>query len=61
MAEQTAAEQTITMTEFREQPGEFVRSVQRHNVSLLLTKNGKPVARLVPVETPKRNTEKGRK
>ena len=39
----------ITMTEFRSEPGERVRDVSRHGASFLVTKGGKPVARLVPV------------
>lgn len=38
----------ITMTEFRAEPGEYVRATQRHGRSFLITKAGKPVARLLP-------------
>jgi prevent-host-death family protein len=38
----------ITMQQFREQPGEFIRDVQRNGLSFLLTKQGKPAALLVP-------------
>jgi prevent-host-death family protein len=40
---------TITMTEFRAEPGERLRDVQRGGESFLITKAGKPAARLVPV------------
>lgn len=39
---------TITMTQFRAEPGEYVRETQRHGRSFLITKSGKPVARLLP-------------
>lgn len=39
-----------TMTQLREQPGEFIRDVDREGRSFTITKAGKPVARLVPVE-----------
>jgi prevent-host-death family protein len=41
---------TITLSEFRREPGEVVREVQRHGQSFLLTKSGKPAARLVPTD-----------
>lgn len=41
---------TITMTELRAEPGERIRDVQREGKSFLVTKAGKPAARLVPVE-----------
>lgn len=41
---------TITMTELRGEPGEFVRKTQRHGQSFLVTKDGKAVARLLPPE-----------
>jgi prevent-host-death family protein len=41
---------TITLTEFRAEPGERIRDVQREGKSFLLTKAGKPAARLVPVD-----------
>jgi len=40
---------TITLTEFRAEPGERIRDVQRGGASFLLTKAGKPAAKLVPV------------
>lgn len=40
----------ITMTEFRKEPGEYIHEVCRHGKSFLITKAGKPVARLVPVD-----------
>jgi prevent-host-death family protein len=41
---------TITMTEFRSEPGERLRDVQRGGLSFTITKAGKPAARLVPVD-----------
>lgn len=41
---------TITMTDFRKEPGEYIHDVQRHGRSFLITKAGKPAARLVPVD-----------
>jgi prevent-host-death family protein len=40
---------TITMTDFRSEPGERIRDVQREGRSFLVTKAGKPAAKLVPV------------
>ena len=42
---------TLTMTEFRREPGERIREVHREGKSFLVTKAGKPVAQLVPVDT----------
>lgn len=39
---------TVTMTEFRSEPGEFIRSTQRNGQAYLITKAGKPAARLLP-------------
>lgn len=41
---------TITMTQFRAQPGDFIWEVYKLRHSFLLTKQGKPVARLMPTE-----------
>ena len=41
---------TITMSDFRAEPGERLRDVQRGGQSFLITKAGKPAARLVPVD-----------
>ena len=41
---------TITLQEFRKEPGEYFRAVQKHGRAFLLTKSGKPFARLVPVD-----------
>ena len=41
---------TLTLSEFRSEPGERIRDVQRGRQSFLLTKAGKPAARLVPVD-----------
>ena len=41
---------TITLTEFRSEPGERIRDVQKEGRSFLLTKAGKPAAKLVPVD-----------
>lgn len=38
------------MTELREQPGEYIRAVDRERRSFTITKAGRPVARLVPAE-----------
>lgn len=38
----------LTMSEFRKQPGEYLREVMRHGASFLLTKAGRPAARLLP-------------
>ncbi len=38
------------MTQFRSEPGERITDVVRDHASFLLTKAGKPVARLVPVD-----------
>jgi prevent-host-death family protein len=40
----------LTLSQLRAEPGERVRDVQRGGQSFLLTKNGKPAARLIPVE-----------
>jgi prevent-host-death family protein len=41
---------TLTMTEFRASPGERIIDVIRDRASFLITKAGKPVAKLVPVD-----------
>jgi prevent-host-death family protein len=41
---------TITISELRAEPGEFLRAVQRGGQSFLITKNGVPVAKLGPVD-----------
>lgn len=41
---------TISMTEFRASPGERILDVVRDGNSFLLTKAGKPVAKLVPAD-----------
>ena len=41
---------TITMTEWRNEPGERITDIRRDGTSFLITKGGKPVARLVPVD-----------
>jgi len=41
---------TITLTEFRAEPGERIRDVHKGGQSFLLTKAGKPAAKLVPVD-----------
>lgn len=40
---------TITMTEWRNEPGERIADIRRDGASFLITKGGKPVARLLPV------------
>ncbi len=42
---------TLTMSEFRREPGERILDVYRDGQSFLLTKAGKPVAQLLPVDT----------
>lgn len=37
------------MSEFRAEPGERLRDVQREGQSFLITKSGKPAAYLIPV------------
>ncbi len=41
---------TLTMMQFRRSPGEYIYEVRKRGRSFLLTSQGKPVARLVPVE-----------
>jgi prevent-host-death family protein len=41
---------TITMTALRSEPGERIRDVQRGGHSFLITKAGKPAAKLVPID-----------
>jgi prevent-host-death family protein len=40
----------LTLSTFRTQPGEYLREVAREGKRYLLTKAGKPVALLVPVD-----------
>lgn len=40
---------TVTMSEFRREPGEHLIDVRRGEEGLLLTKGGKPVARVLPI------------
>lgn len=40
---------TITMEEFRREPGEYRRAVQREGSSFLVTYQGKPAMQLIPV------------
>lgn len=40
----------LTLSTFRTQPGEYVREVAKSGKRYLLTKGGKPVALLVPVD-----------
>lgn len=42
--------QPLTLSTFRTQPGEYVRDVHREGKRYVLTKAGKPVALLVPVD-----------
>ena len=42
-------EETLTLSEFRKEPGERIREVCREGRRFLLTKQGKPVAMLVPI------------
>jgi prevent-host-death family protein len=45
-----ARPEPLTLSAFRTQPGEYVREVARNGKRYLLTKAGKPVALLVPVD-----------
>lgn len=40
---------TITMMQLRKQPGEYAHLVSRHGESFLVTAQGKPVFKIVPV------------
>lgn len=40
----------ISMTQFRCQPGEWLLDVRRERMTFLLTRQGKPVAKLGPVD-----------
>lgn len=40
---------TITMMQFRKLPGEYAHLVSRHGESFLVTSQGKPVFKIVPV------------
>jgi len=41
---------TITIMQFRASPGEFIHEVSRHGKHFVITKMGKPVARLLPID-----------
>jgi prevent-host-death family protein len=41
---------TITMTELRSQPGEYLIDIRRDRKSFLITRAGKPAAKLGPVD-----------
>ena len=41
---------TITMGQLRAEPGEVLRSVSRDGESFVVTKSGRPVAKLVPMD-----------
>ena len=43
-------QKSISMTEFRRQPGEYLLDVRRDRMTITLLKAGKAVARIVPVE-----------
>lgn len=40
---------TITMMDLRSQPGEYAHLVSRHGESFIVTSQGKPVFKIVPV------------
>ncbi len=42
---------TISSTDFRRQPGEYLMAVSRAGQSFTIEKSGKPVARLVPLDS----------
>lgn len=41
---------TLTMSEFRSEPGEHLIDVRRQGQSIVLTKGGKPIARVLPFD-----------
>ena len=41
---------TITIMQLRSSPGEYLHAVSVHRQRLVITKQGKPVAQLVPIE-----------
>ncbi len=41
---------TITMMQLRKSPGEYAHLVYKHGESFLVTSQGRPVFRMVPVE-----------
>jgi prevent-host-death family protein len=50
MPRRTPRPKRLPLSAFRLQPGEYVRDVARGGKRYLLTKAGKPVALLVPVD-----------
>jgi len=40
----------ITIMTFRKSPGEFIHEVSRHGKTFIITKQGKAVARLCPMD-----------
>lgn len=41
---------TITMMQLRSQPGEYAHLVYKHGETILVTNQGRPVFKMVPVE-----------
>ena len=41
---------TITMMDLRKRPGEYAHLVYKHNESFLVTSQGRPMFKMVPVE-----------
>ena len=41
---------TITMMDLRKRPGEYAHEVYKHGESFLVTNQGRPVFKMVPVE-----------
>ena len=41
---------TITMMDLRKRPGEYAHQVYKHGESFLVTNQGRPVFKMVPVE-----------
>jgi prevent-host-death family protein len=41
---------TITMMELRKKPGEYAHLVYKHGESFLVTSQGRPVFKMVPIE-----------
>jgi prevent-host-death family protein len=40
----------ITMMQFRREPGEWIHQVYKHNETIIITKAGREVAQLCPLE-----------
>lgn len=40
----------ITMMQFRSEPGEYIHQVYKHNETIIITKAGREVAQLCPLD-----------